>query len=81
MIGSFDVGLEDLASYGDSVPQEIIDQVEAAKQQIIDGELYVFEGPVTAQDGTVKFEEGYRPSFEEINNIDWLVEGVNGSLS
>lgn len=81
VIGSFDVGLENLASYGDSVSQEIIDQVEAAKQQITDGELYVFEGPVTAQDGTVKFEDGYRPSFEEINNIDWLVEGVNGSLS
>ena len=81
VIGSMDVGLEDLASYGDSVPQDIIDKVEEAKQKILDGSLYVFEGPVTAQDGTVQFEEGYKPSFEEINNIDWLVQGVNGSLS
>lgn len=57
VIGSMDVGLEDLASYGDSVPQDIIDKVEEAKQKILDGSLYVFEGPVTAQDGTVKFED------------------------
>lgn len=79
--GSFDVQLEDLARYGDSVPQDIRDKVDAVKQQIIDGEVYVFEGPVYNQNGDLMFEEGYQPPIEEINMIDWLVQGVNGTLN
>ncbi len=79
--GSFDVQLEDLATYGDSVPQDMRDKVDAVKQQIIDGEVYVFEGPVYNQAGEVMFEEGYQPPVEEINMIGELVQGVNGTLS
>ena len=46
VIGSMDVGLEDLGTYGDSVSEEIRSQVEAVKQQILDGTFHVFEGPV-----------------------------------
>lgn len=79
--GSFDVQLQNLARYGDSVSQEIRDQVDAVKQQIIDGEVYVFEGPVYNQAGELMFEEGYRPPIEEINMINWLAQGINGTLS
>lgn len=79
--GSFDVKLQDLATYGDDVPQEIRDKVNAVKQQIIDGELYVFEGPVYNQNGDVIFAEGYRPPIEEINMMSELVKGINGTLN
>ena len=79
--GSFDVQLQDLARYGDSVPQEIRDQVDAVKQQIINGEAYVFEGPVYNQAGELMFAEGYRPPIEEINMINWLAQGINGTLN
>ncbi len=78
--GGFKVGLSDYARLGTSVSQEIADAMEEAKQQIISEELYVFEGPVYAQDGTVLFAEGYRPTEDEINMITVLVKGINGSL-
>lgn len=43
--------------------------------------IAVFEGPIYAQDGSVMFEDGYRPTIEEINVIDQLVQGVKGSLN
>lgn len=79
--GSFDVKLQDLATFGDDVPQEIRDQVMAVRQQIIDGGLYVFEGPVYSQSGELIFAEGYRPPIEEINMLSVLVKGVNGTLN
>lgn len=79
--GSFDVQLQDIATYGNSVPQDIRNKVDAVRQQLIDDEVYVFEGPVYDQSGTLMFEEGYRPPIEEINMISWLVQGVNGTLN
>ena len=51
------------------------------RQQIIDDKIHVFEGPVYAQDGSVVFEAGYRPTTEEINLISVLVKGINGTLN
>ena len=79
VIGSMDVGLEDLGTYGDSVSEEIRSQVDAVKQQILDGTFHVFEGPVYDQDGNEVIAAGVVPTFEEINNFNFLVQGVNGS--
>ena len=81
VIGSMDVGLEDLGTYGDSVSEEIRSQVEAVKQQILDGTFHVFEGPVYDQNGNEVIASGVVPTFEEINNFNFLVQGVNGSLN
>lgn len=79
--GGFEAGLSDIATLGDTVSDEIAEKVMAVRQQIIDDEIYVFEGPVYAQDGSVLFEDGYKPASEEINLIDVLVQGVNGTLN
>ena len=42
IVGSMDVGLEALGTYGDSVSEEIRAQVDAVKQQILDGTFHVF---------------------------------------
>lgn len=81
VIGSMDVGLEDLGTYGDSVSEEIRSQVDAVKQQILDGTFHVFEGPVYDQNGNEVIASGVVPTFEEINNFNFLVQGVNGSLN
>lgn len=79
--GSFDVKLQDLATFGDEVPEQIRDKVNAVKQQIINGELHVFEGPVYNQKGDIIFAEGYRPQIEEINMMSELVQGIIGTLN
>ena len=81
IVGSMDVGLEGLGTYGDSVSEEIRNQVDAVKQQILDGTFHVFEGPVYDQDGNEVVAAGVVPSVEEINNFSFLVKGVNGSLN
>ncbi len=79
--GGMELNLITQATYGDSVPTETIKKLDAVREQLINKEIAVFEGPIYAQDGSVMFEEGYRPTIEEINVIDSLVQGVDGSLN
>lgn len=69
------------ARWGDNIPQEMIDQVEQIQKDIMSGKIHVFEGPVYNQKGELMFQEGYKPTIEEINVIDELVKGVTGTLN
>ena len=40
-----------------------------------------FTGPITAQDGTVVVPEGETPSVETIEQMDYFVQGVTGTVS
>lgn len=40
-----------------------------------------FTGPITAQDGTVKVEAGVTPPIETIEQMDYFVKGVTGTIS
>ena len=60
---------------------EIVAKLGEVREQLINKEIAVFEGPIYAQDGSVMFEDGYRPTIEEINVIDQLVQGVKGSMN
>ena len=73
-------GLIDLASFGSSVPAEVKTLVLQKKQAIIDGQLYPFEGPIKDQSGVVRIPAGVRPSVEELEGMDYLVEGVVGEI-
>lgn len=79
--GGLKEGVVDIAPFGKNVSQEIQDTVNTAKEQIISGELFPFEGEVKDQDGTVKIEAGVRPSVDELETCDYLVEGCIGSVS
>jgi basic membrane protein A len=72
-------GMVDLAPFGVSVPQEVQDEIDALKQQIIDGEFEIFAGPIVDQDGNVVVPEGEVATLEELLGTAYLVEGVIGS--
>jgi basic membrane protein A len=74
-----DKGIVGLAPYGPMVPEDVQVRVDEAKQAIVDGELSVFAGPVTDQDGTVRIAEGETPADEDLLGMTWFVEGVVGS--
>lgn len=79
--GGMDAGLVDLINVAeDRLSQEAIEDMNAARQQIIDGELEVFSGPIRNKNGEVKVEEGETMTDDEKWNMYWLVEGVQGSL-
>ncbi len=54
--------------------------VEAAKEKILSGELFVFSGPIKDNAGNEKVPEGAKMTDDEMLNFDWLVEGVIGSV-
>ena len=73
-------GLVDLASFGTAVPVDVQTLVLARKQAIINGTFDPFEGPVKDQDGLVRIPAGIRPAIEDLEHINYLVEGVIGNL-
>ena len=83
--GDFRVGLQTgtnpfvQSAFGPSVSEETQALVEEARQRFIDGGS-PFEGPVADQDGTVVVEEGAQPTYDEVETMDYLVEGVVGSI-
>lgn len=69
-----------IAPYNDSVPQETRDAVDAMMEEMRAGTFHPFQGPLVAQDGTVKVAEGELPDDGMLLSMDFYVEGVEGSL-
>lgn len=65
---------------GPSVTQETKDLMAAATTDLEEGGS-PFTGPVVAQDGTVKVAEGETPPIETIEQMDYFVQGVTGTIS
>ena len=87
--GNFDAGevyggLEDgtvsLAPINDAVPGNVAQRVKQARQAIIDGELDYWQGPLKDNQGDVVVPEGETVTIDDINKMDWLVEGVEGKI-
>lgn len=79
--GSIADGIVDLGPYNeDLLTEEIIAEVEAAKEAIINGELDIFAGPIKDQNGEIRVPEGSSMTDAEKLGFDWFVEGVVGSL-
>ena len=72
-------GVVDLAPYGDMVPQNVRDMVDARKAEIKNGSFKVFTGPIKDQSGKVRVAKGETASDEMLLGMDWFVEGVEGS--
>ncbi len=78
--GTMGDGIIDLAPYGEMVPEDVIELVEAKKAEIVAGQFDVFVGPIKDQEGNVRIEEGVTMPDEDKLAFDWLVEGVVGSI-
>jgi len=64
----------------DLVPQAVRDRVMAKRQEIIDDTFFIFTGPIRDQAGTIRVPAGQRMPLTEMLAVDWLIEGVIGSL-
>lgn len=83
--GDFRVGLQTgdnpfvQSAYGDMVDEETIALIDEAEQRFIDGGS-PFEGVVKNQDGDVVYDEGEQPTYAEVEQMDFFVEGVTGTI-
>jgi basic membrane lipoprotein Med (substrate-binding protein (PBP1-ABC) superfamily) len=67
-----------MAPFGPLVPQEVQDEVMAVSAAMEAGEIVVFAGPISDQEGTIAVAEGEVLSTDVMSNVDWLVEGMIG---
>jgi basic membrane protein A len=71
----------DLGPFNDAlVPKDVQERVLAKRQQIIDGTFFPFTGPIKDQTGAVRVPAGVRMTEAELLGMNWLIEGVVGSL-
>ena len=83
--GDFRVGLQTgdnpfvQSPFGTMVSEETIALIDEAKQRFIDGGS-PFEGVVKNQDGEVVYDEGEQPTYDEVEQMDFFVEGVTGTI-
>lgn len=78
--GGMDEGVVGIAPISDLVPTDVKQLLEEKKQAIIDGSLNVFAGPIKDQNGKVKVPEGTVMSDEDVLNMNWFIEGVEGEI-
>ena len=80
--GSWQDGVVDVAPIADFVPADLAEQAKAVADQFKSGEMGVtdiFTGPIMKQDGSEGIAEGVAYADEEILNMNWFVQGVEGS--
>ncbi len=83
--GDFRVGLQTgdnpfvQSPFGTMVSEETIALIDEAKQRFVDGGS-PFEGVVKNQDGEVVYDEGEQPTYDEVEQMDFFVEGVTGTI-
>ena len=64
----------------DDLPKPSYRLMELLRKGITDGWIDPFDGRMTAQDGTVRGEEGKPLSAAEVMEMDWFVENVDGDV-
>ena len=76
--GGMDDGIVALAELSPEVPEDVAALVEEKQAAIIAGELDVFCGPLTGQNGVAFLPEGQCMTDGQMLGMDWFVEGVVG---
>ncbi len=78
--GGIKEGMIKLAPLNSAIPQDVKDQVVKIEKDIAAGKFHPFAGPVKDQDGKVRVAAGKTMSDDEMQKMDFYVEGVQGKL-
>jgi len=70
-----------LAPFGPSVSDETKAQIATAQEWLATDAGSPFVGPVLDQDGKTVVESGVIPSYADVDNMNYFVQGVVGSLA
>ena len=73
-------GVDVLTPLNAAVPADVARQFESKKQAIIAGTLLPFAGPIKDNAGTPKIAAGASMSVDDMESINWYVEGVDGTV-
>lgn len=79
-MGGLADGSTTLGPISSKVPEDVKKLVEQAKQDIISGKLNIWTGPIKDQSGKVRVEAGKAPGADVLDSMDWLIEGIQGTI-
>ncbi|MBS0405377.1 MAG: BMP family ABC transporter substrate-binding protein [Proteobacteria bacterium] len=78
--GGVKEGMVRIEAFGPKVPAAVRDEVLARQKDIAAGRLKPFAGPITDNAGTLRVPRGQSASDADILKMNYLVEGVQGTL-
>jgi basic membrane protein A and related proteins len=78
--GGLSEGFVKLAPFGAAASTELQKVVNDAVEEMRAGTLNPFEGPIKDQDGVVRIAAGESYDDAQLQTMNWLVEGVEGSF-
>lgn len=73
-------GCATIAPFGKVVPKSVRDEALAVKEKIINGQLMVFQGPLTDRSGQVRLRDSKLFDEKAIDKMKWFVPGVEGDI-
>ncbi len=73
-------GYSHLASFGDVVPETVRNEALSKMKKVDKGEFISFRGPIKDRNGRLKVAAGQTLNEHSLKKIDWVVEGVEGSM-
>lgn len=79
--GGLKDGYVDILPLSKNAPSGIQKKIDEARARIIAGELAPFTGPIKDQNGNLVAKDGEVLTREQIWQMDYLVEGINGSIN
>jgi basic membrane protein A len=68
-----------LESYSRKVPASVRRRIRAVGEEIGEGKLVPFSGPLKSNDGKLRVEDGLMTD-DALHRMDWLVEGIIGRI-
>ncbi len=78
--GGFQQGMVDLAPLNSAIPADVRGKVEVLKGDLTAGRFHPFSGPVVAQDGTIVVAAGETMTDDQLNSMNYYVQGVASQL-
>jgi simple sugar transport system substrate-binding protein len=73
-------GMIKIAPFNAAVPKDVRGYVTKVEAEMKAGKVHAFQGPVIAQDGTVKVPAGKVMSDQDLGALNYYVKGVVGNV-
>ncbi len=77
--GGFKAGMLHMAPWT-NMPDDVAQAAQSAEDGIKDGSIVIFKGPINDQSGKVKVPAGTELPDADILGMNWLAEGIEGTL-
>lgn len=69
-----------IPEFNKSIPADVVAEAEALIAGIKDGSVYPYTGPIKDKTGTLRVPEGTKMTYEELEKMDWYVEGIASDI-